>query len=161
MLANHYFLGYLSGAVLLMFFFGCGPNYVYEETMDISEDGWSWGDTLNYTFSIPDTNTIYDLHLIVDHKDYFPSQNTYVKLKLAFPNGQRTDEQVSLQLANGLGTWLGHCRGEDCTLDIPIQEGAFFNQAGTYVLTVEQFSRTETLEGIIAMTFALEEKAVK
>ncbi|MEM6398445.1 MAG: gliding motility lipoprotein GldH [Bacteroidota bacterium] len=135
----------------------CGPSYVYEEKHEFEEQTWAWKDTIDYTFEVPDTSTIYDLHLIVDHKDYFPSQNTYVKLKLAFPDGARTDEQLSLQLADKLGTWLGSCRGEDCTLDIPIQQGAFFNQAGMYTLTVEQYSRTEDLEGISAMTFALEE----
>ncbi|MEM8584750.1 MAG: gliding motility lipoprotein GldH [Bacteroidota bacterium] len=148
---------FMTGLVFaLLLLSSCGPDYIFEETHEISEAGWAWSDTVNYTFEIPDTSTIYNLHLVVDHKDYFPNQNTYVRLKLAFPDGQRTNEQLSLQLADGIGTWLANCRGEDCSLDIPIQEGAFFDQAGTYTLTLEQFSRTEVLEGISALTFAIE-----
>ena len=142
---------------LLLALTACGPGYVYEKTRPIAETGWTYSDSLTYDFEIADTSTIYDLHLIVDHKDNFPSQNTYIRLKLRFPNGQRTDEQVSLQMADEFGLWLGNCSGEDCSLDIPIQTGAYFSQAGQYQLTVEQFSREENLSGITAITFALAE----
>ncbi|MEM7572003.1 MAG: gliding motility lipoprotein GldH [Bacteroidota bacterium] len=148
----------LMAALFLLTLTACGPSYIFEETKPIAEDGWSYNDTLNFNFEIVDTSTIYDLHLILDHKDDFASQNTYVRLKLRFPDGKRTDEQLSLQMADAFGVWLGDCRGENCSLDIPIQTGAYFSQSGNYQLTVEQFSRAELLYGITALTFALEER---
>lgn len=148
----------LLAALFLLSLTACGPSYIFEETKVIAENGWSYTDSLNFDFEIADTSTIYDLHLILDHKDDFASQNTYIRLKLRFPDGKRTDEQLSLQMADEFGVWLGDCRGENCSLDIPIQTGAYFSQSGSYQLTVEQFSREELLPGITALTFALEER---
>jgi gliding motility-associated lipoprotein GldH len=134
----------------------CGPDYAYEQTLEIPESGWSYQDSLSATFEIPDTSTIYNLHLLVEHTTYFPFQNFYVEVSTQFPSGERLTEQVSLELAAQGGIWLGDCRGEVCTLDIPIQEGAYFNQAGTYQLSIHQYSRRDPLPEIKAIRFALE-----
>ena len=149
-------LTYLLPFLVLLGFSACGPNYVYEQTLEIPEDGWSYQDSLLATFEIQDTNTIYNLHLIVAHTTYFSYQNFYVQVSTQFPNGEHLTEQVSLELAAKGGIWLGDCSGEICTLDIPIQEGAYFNQAGTYQLSIHQYSRRDPLPEIKSIRFALE-----
>jgi gliding motility-associated lipoprotein GldH len=134
----------------------CGPNYVYEQELIVPEAGWGYSDSLVAKFEVPDTNTIYNLHLLIEHTTYFSYQNFYVLVHTQFPDGQRLTEQLSLELAGKGGVWLGNCRGELCTLDIPIQEGAYFNQAGNYQVTVEQYSRRNPLPEIKSIRFALE-----
>ena len=147
---------YLFLFVALLGFSACGPDYAYEQTLEIPETGWSYNDSLLATFEIPDTSTIYNLHLLVAHTTYFPYQNFYVTVTTKFPGGEQLTEQVSLELAAQGGIWLGDCSGEVCTLDIPIQEGAYFNQTGTYQLSVHQYSRRDPLPEIKAIRFALE-----
>ncbi|WP_367392567.1 gliding motility lipoprotein GldH [Lewinella sp. LCG006] len=149
-------LTYLLPFLALLGFSACGPNYVYQQTLEIPEDGWSYQDSLLATFEIQDTNTIYNLHLIVAHTTYFSYQNFYAQVSTQFPNGEQLTEQVSLELAAKGGIWLGDCSGEICTLDIPIQEGAYFNQAGTYQLSIHQYSRRDPLPEIKSILFALE-----
>ena len=149
-------LTYLLPFLALLGFSACGPNYVYEQTLEIPEEGWSYEDRLLATFEIPDTSTIYNLHLLVEHTTAFPYQNFYVQVSTQFPNGEQLTEQVSLELAAQGGIWLGDCSGEVCTLDIPIQEGAYFNQAGTYQLSIQQYSRRNPFPEIKNIRFAIE-----
>lgn len=134
----------------------CGPNYLYEQELKIPETGWSYQDSLLATFEIPDTSSIYDLHLFIEHTTNFSYQNFYVQIHTQFPDGQRLMEQVSLELAGKGGVWLGDCNAETCALDIPIQQGAYFDQAGTYRLSVHQYSRRNPLPEIKSIRFALE-----
>ena len=143
--------------LFLVFLTSCGQNYVVEETKEITSSGWTYADSLSYTFTIEDTLQIYDLHLLIEHTTDFPFQNLYVRLKTRFPDGQRTNELVSLELAGAGGNWLGECNNERCILDIPIQQGAYFNEPGQYELTIAQYTRRDTLPGVRAITFALEE----
>lgn len=134
----------------------CGTDYLYEQEIKIPETGWAYQDSLLATFEIPDTSTIYNLHLFLEHGTGFSYQNFYVQIKTQFPDGQQLTEQVSLELAGKGGIWLGDCDNETCTLDIPIQEGAYFDQAGTYQLSVHQYSRRNPLPGVNSIRFALE-----
>lgn len=141
---------------LIGLLWSCGPAYEYEETLDLPETGWSYQDSLLATFHIADTNAIYNLYLELDHLTDFPYQNFYVRLRTDFPDGQQLSEQLSLELAGKGGGWLGDCNSTSCSLQIPIQQGAYFNQSGNYQLTVEQFSRRNPLPGIQSVHFMLE-----
>lgn len=134
----------------------CGPDYVCEEKMEPLDSKWAYQDSLQAEFSIVDTNAIYNLHLVLEYGTNFSYQNFYVRIHTLFPNGQKLTEHLSLELSAKGGVWLGDCNSEVCTLDIPIQEGAYFNQAGDYKLTIEQFSRKEFLPAIHSVMFRLE-----
>lgn len=143
--------------VLLLFLTACGPSYLYQETRDLPDVGWTYADSLSFDFTIDDTLSIYNLNVTVDHGTDYPYQNLYVRLHTRFPDGQRLTEQVSLELAGKAGNWLGDCDSEDCSLLIPIQTDAYFNQAGNYRLTIQQFMRRDTLAGVEAVTFGVED----
>lgn len=143
-------------AILPFLAFACGSNYSFEERRGIAEASWTYADSLQYDFQINDSLQIYNLHLVVEHTDDFPFENLYVRLHTIFPDGNRLSEVVSLQLSDDVDRWLGSRRGDTYQLDIPIQQGAYFNQVGAYQLVVEQFSRREQLSGVQAITFALE-----
>lgn len=149
-------------ALLLTLLTACGPSYVYEAAHPIaSPEGWAYNEVINFEFPVTDTNQLYDLHLLVDHSVDFGFQNTYVNIKTFFPNGEELEEQVSLQLADKFGQWYGDCNSTKCSLDIPIQQNAFFNAPGNYRIEISQFSRNNPLPGIQQLTFALEEKGRK
>jgi len=142
--------------VLLPVLSACGPDYVYEKNYAIEEAAWAYTDTLQFQFEVEDTNTIYNLWLEVDHSTTFGNQNLYTQIHTQFPSGQRITELLSLELANQAGNWFGDCSGESCALRIPIQQGAYFDQAGRYHITLEQYMRRNPVEGIEAIAFRLE-----
>lgn len=142
---------------LLFFLASCGPDYAYDTRKEFADTGWTNQDSLLAQFTIEDSLTIYNLHLQLEHDETFPYQNFYVQVHTQFPDGQRLSELVSLELANKGGVWLGECGSDRCELNIPIQQGAYFDQTGDYQLTIEQYSRRDPLPGILAIGFALEE----
>ncbi|NUQ26439.1 MAG: gliding motility lipoprotein GldH [Saprospiraceae bacterium] len=126
----------------------CGPNYVIKESRDIAETGWAYKDTLDFAFEIADTTQLYDLEIVVEHTTNFPYQNMYTLISTRFPSGRRLQKQLSLELADKAGVWAGDCGSKDCTITIPIQQGAYFNEAGPYLITLEQFMRVNPLSGV-------------
>lgn len=147
---------YLPAFLLLLVLPSCGPNYVYEENLDVDPSGWAYDDARTFQFSVTDTQQLYNLYLRFSHRPDFFSQNVYVNITTTFPGGEQVEEALSLQLANKFGQWFGDCSSESCTLEIPLQTEAFFNQLGPYSVAVEQWSREDPLMGVEAIGFALE-----
>ena len=134
-----------------LFLASCQPRPVLDEKREFAGQGWSHSDTLDFNVSIPDTTGHYDLFLNMEHSVEFPNQNFYIRIYTRFPDGKRLDKLVSLELADKSGAWFGRCNSNTCRLRIPIQENAYFNQAGDYLFTLEQYSRMDTLPGLSYM----------
>jgi len=151
----------LSFFVLTLFFAihltSCGPNYLYQQSYPIASETWTYSDTLNFDFPIQDTITRYNLLAEVIHSPDFPTQNMYILISTRFPDGKRLQMPLSLEMADKLGQWYGDCSSEKCTLQIPLQTNAFFNQMGDYQITMQQYTRTESLEGIMNVGFMVQE----
>jgi gliding motility-associated lipoprotein GldH len=147
---------FCSALLLMLLLTACGPEYIYEQTNQSPEAGWEYAGAENFEFNIEDTSQLYALHLIVEHDPMFFVQNFYVRLTTTFPDGSDLQEDLSLQLADKYGRWFGDCKAENCRLDIPIQPIAFFEQAGTYRVSIAQHTRANPLLGINAVGFAVE-----
>lgn len=145
---------YLFFAALLALA-ACGPSYVFEETHDIPDYGWTYKDTVQYAFEVKDTSILYDLTLRIKHSPEFGNQNIYTRIYTGFPSGKRISKILSLELADKNGIWAGDCGSKSCTLDIPIQTKVYFNQVGTYTLSLEQFMRQDSVQGIQSMSLKL------
>lgn len=146
--------------LVIVFFFSCGKSYLYEKEISIKNAAWTDNDTLNFSFNIPDTSKIYNILLDVEHSPEYAFQNMYVEIYTAFPSGDRIKEMVSLELANRAGAWYGDCGSSSCTLEIPIQEGAFFNQMGDYKITIKQFMRKNPLVGVQRIGLKIEDTKI-
>lgn len=142
---------------IFLFIWSCGPNIVTSESQSFGESGWPYQDTLHVKLDIQDTSKIYNLFLDIQHSIEFSYQNFYVNIYTSFPDGQRIKELVSLELMDEQSIWLGDCNTNSCTLRIPIQQGAFFNQLGPHQITIEQYSRQNPLPGIEQVAFLLED----
>lgn len=142
-------------ALAVLAFSACGPDYLVKESREIDASGWAYKDTIDFAFEIADTTQLYDLEIAVAHDADFPYQNMYTLISTRFPSGQRLQKQLSLELADKAGVWAGDCSRKSCTLKIPIQQGAYFNEAGAYLITLEQFMRVDPLPGIKRITLQI------
>lgn len=136
---------------------GCGSDYMYEKSYPIDSSNWTYADRLDFTFDIEDSLSIYNLWLEVEHSVDYDYQNLYTRIHTRFPSGQELTEALSLELADKIGRWYGDCNSRNCSLKIPIQQGAFFDQLGTYQITVEQFMRKDPINGIRTISFMVEQ----
>ncbi len=132
-------------------------NIIYEKSLEIGDQRWTYADSLSFTFPIKDTTKIYNIYLDIQHDKSYSFQNIYLLLHTRFPSGKRIDNRINIDLAEPTGKWNGDCSGNSCNLEIPIQEGAYFNETGDYTLTVEQYLRQDTLSGVREIKVLLED----
>lgn len=150
---------------ILLFFLlslaACGPKYAINKKYDITGGTWTYADSIRFAFDIADTLSLYDLSLGVKHSTSFGYQNLYARISTQFPDGTRLSKPLSLELADKAGIWQGDCNSKTCTIEIPIQEGAYFNQPGKYVITIEQFMRDSVVNGVQSVTLKVAETTKK
>jgi len=147
-----------AGSFLSIFLLiSCGPNYIFEKSFEINNEGWAYADTLNFEVEITDTLEIYNLYLDIEHATDYAKQNIYVLIYTQFPSGQRIEERVAIDFADKTGKWYGECNDAKCDLRVNIQKGAFFNLAGKHIFTVEQFMRIDPLPGIHNVALRIED----
>ncbi len=132
----------------------CGPELIYEQEHPMPGQ-WTYADSVVFVYDIVDTDKAYDLYLEVAHTDVFATQNLYTRFVTTYPNGLRESEEVSLELSDKFGQWLGDCSGEICVLTIPLQQGAKYPEAGQYGLTIHQFSRQDSLRALNGMDLSI------
>ncbi len=132
----------------------CGPELVYEHDHPMPGQ-WTYVDSVEFSYEIQDIDKGYDLFLEVAHTDVFPTQNLYTRFVTSYPNGLRQSEEVSLELADRFGQWLGDCSGEACLLKIPLQQGTKYPEAGAYGLTIHQYGRQDSLQALNGLSLEI------
>ena len=145
---------------IITLFASCGPDYIYSENIKIPNQEWQYDNLLNFTFDIQDTNRIYNLSLDITHSTDFPYQNIYTQIHTSFPSGEKIEERMPVNLADKSGKWYGQCSHDWCTLELKIQENAFFNALGNHTISIEQYMRVNPLPGIQSMTLKIEDTGV-
>lgn len=137
-------------SILLLNLSSCGPNVIFDQKESIS-DPWPYDDIKKFDFEITDNAKTYDLILILTHSDVFSYENIYLNATTIFPDGSKTTNPVSLQLADKNGGWIGDCTGDNCSIPIEMSSASYFKSNGKYSIILEQYSRKDSLEGISAI----------
>ncbi len=145
----------------ILTFFGCKEDFYFESNKTITSGEWNHQDSLDFTFSIADTSTIYNLYLDINHSTEYPFQNIYLQVATLFPSGKRIKERLPIDFADKTGRWYGNCDSEWCNLRVNLQQGAFFNAIGNHTITLEQFMRVDPLPGIRELSIKLEDTGRK
>ena len=147
--------------VLILFLASCGPSYLFEEEKTIVNGQWAYRETLDFKFSVADTTALYNLYVNFAYADSFPNQNVYVKFHTRFPDGKRLSKPLSFDFFDPMGNASGKCSGGDCSTQIAIQQNAFFQKAGDYIITLEQFGRVDPLPGMKTVGLSVEKAGKK
>jgi gliding motility-associated lipoprotein GldH len=153
---------YLFFAIsLTCLFASCGPDDFFQASQTLPKEGWMYRDTVNFSFKIEDTTSVYRILVDLKYLDTFPNQNLYLKLHTQFPDGKRLSKPYSFDLFNAQGVSNGTCSGHRCLLETTLQENAYFDQQGTYILTFEQFMRHDSIPAITSIGMRLQKTEQK
>lgn len=147
--------------LLTISFASCEQKILFQEEKTIPGGIWTYRDTLNFTFSVTDTSELYNMYVEFAHADVFPNQNIYLKLRTLFPDGKRLGKTRSFDLFDSQGASTGKCSGGDCHVRSVLQDNAYFNTPGEYVITLEQFMRRDSIEGIQSIGLVIEKAGKK
>jgi gliding motility-associated lipoprotein GldH len=147
--------------VLSAVFVSCGPNVIYQKEYSLKGDSWTYNDTLNFDFSIVDTTKLYNIWFDIQHKEDFPFQNIYLNIYTLLTQENRTKQQLSIELCDPAGKWFGKKSDKKVNYQLKIQENAFFDKIGKYQITLEQFMRKDSIQGIQKIGIRIEETDTK
>jgi gliding motility-associated lipoprotein GldH len=164
MLASHYLCAHMYNVKYFVIallggsigFFGCGPDYVYQSEKKIEHAVWTYRDSAVFEFDVQDTSKLYNLYLNLAAQPSFATENLYVRLHTAFPDGKRLALAKSFDVFDKQGKVMGSKSGGAHVQHIMLQEHTFFNQMGKYRIVVEQFMRQDSLPGIEAIGLDVE-----
>jgi gliding motility-associated lipoprotein GldH len=144
-----------------MLFGSCGKSHLCDKKYDLPQQTWAYQDTLNFGFEVQDTMILYDMVLNIQHRSEYAYRNIYTKIYTQFPDNQRIQQVLSLEVSEPSGKSVGKCSGGNCVVEVVLQPDAFFNKAGKYQLTLAQFMRTDSLKGIESIAFRVTDTGKK
>jgi gliding motility-associated lipoprotein GldH len=144
---------------LSLFLTGCGDGKVYQEYTDFDNRYWLVSDTARFQFTIDDTTSSYNIYCNIRNSTQYPYSRIFLNFSLADSSGNTFhkallndflfDPKTGAPLGEtGLGDLYDH--------QLPVLKNHRFNGPGPFVASLEQFMRTDTLEGILSIGIGIE-----
>ena len=146
---------YLVAILWISVLVSCGPTPTFSERIEVNPEGWPVAEPISFTAAIPDSTTVYNLNLIVDHSIEYRYENIYLKIKTIFPDRPEKEEQLNIDLATNIGKWVGKCSGDNCKTKVYLLENFKFPSPGDYTFQLQQYTRNEELKGINSLQMEL------
>lgn len=145
---------------LVAFLYSCDPNRLYEENKDLEQTHWLQQDTLTFEFRIRDLGKRYNLLCNVRNTSDYPYARLFIQYTLKDSAGTELKRDLtSLFLFDAkTGKPFGNSGiGDVFDHSIPLLNDHQFLFTGKYTLELEQRMRLDTLGGICAVGYRLEE----
>lgn len=141
---------------MLIITMGACQHFFFDEKKLLENAVWPYDRILEFEFQIDDSSKVYNIYLEAVHSNEYPNQNVYSKVTVTFPDGKTREQQVSFELADSKGEWLGNCSGKTCSRRMHFMPNAVFDETGKYKMKFEQYTRSEKVEGIHSLRLIIE-----
>jgi gliding motility-associated lipoprotein GldH len=147
-----------------LFITACDESRYYEKNAVFGERYWLASEKPEFEFEISDSTKTYNLMLMVRNESDYPYANLYYSWLLLDANGKELSKKLVSEFlfdqktgrplgSSGLGAIYDH--------RFPILSGYTFPRSGKYILRYEQFMRTDTLKGILAVGIRIEQPSAQ
>jgi|APTNR8051073442_1049403.scaffolds.fasta_scaffold00018_65 gliding motility-associated lipoprotein GldH len=142
----------------------CDDSRVYEQNYDFSERYWLMAEKPSFDFTIQDTTLHYNLFCNIRNSVAYPYSRIFIRYSLqdSSKNELKNEMITSFLFDEKTGKPFGSSGLGDIYDQQPELLRDFkFNTPGTYSITFEQFMRTDTLQGVLAVGVRVETSAEK
>ena len=127
---------------------GCTNIDLYEKDLAIPGFKWKSGFKPEFTFTIKDTSTPYQLFLVLRHTEKYNYNNIWINLYSQPPGDTLHKAPFELSLATK-EKWLGTGMDDIYEHRIQIQQQTKFKKPGTYSFMLEQIMREDPLKHVL------------
>ena len=129
----------------------------FEKTVQIPSREWFYNNTPAFTFNISDTNSSYNLYVVLRHTDAYNYNNIWLRLNTQFPGDSTHSQNINLNLANDAKGWEGTGMDDIFEVRKNISRGPVpFNKAGNYTFSLSQIMRENPLRNILSVGVRVE-----
>ncbi len=149
----------LAPVFVVVLLFSCDDERVFEKNADFHARFWDVNEKPVFDFSIDDSLQRYSLYCNVRNSLDYPYARIFVTWTLRDSVGTVLERNLMQHMlfdektgepfgGSGLGDIYDH--------RIPLKRGYTFPHTGTFSLSFEQYMRTDTLAGVLAVGMRLE-----
>ena len=149
----------LSLVGIALIFSACDSNRIYETNKDFSDRTWKITDTAQFQFDIKDLGPKYNILYTVRNSLDYPYSRLFVTYHLQDSTGKELEKKLisgylfEEKTGRPMGTsGLGDIYDHRFSLISDYE----FRKPGKYKVTLQQYMRTDTLEGVLAVGVRVE-----
>lgn len=146
---------YISFICISLFFNSCGNTVFYTDAKNITNEIWTWDNTLKYEFELGEEQLKNKLFIDLKHSTNYAFRNIYFFSHLELPNGNVIEDTLQYYIAEKDGKWIGNSIGN--TKDISLHYPILLNQKGKYKFSLSQAMRIDSLIGIKKVALTIED----
>lgn len=150
---------FLYSAIIMLVLFGCDDSRVYEVNQDFDDQYWLVQEKPVFEFTIENEKEPYNIYCNLRNSVSYPysriflnytlTDSTGVVLKKELINSFLFDKKTGQpQGVSGLGDIYDH--------QLNLLKNFSFEKPGKYSVQFEQFMRTDTLKGVLALGLRVE-----
>lgn len=140
----------------------CDSNRLHEKNYDFEDQAWLSSDQPAFDFDVTDTVKAYNLYCNIRNSIDYPYSRIFINYSLQDSTGASLSKNMisAFLFEEKTGKPLGSSGlGDVYDQQVLILKNLQFKKTGRYRLKYEQFMRTDTLKGILAVGFRLESAA--
>lgn len=142
---------------IALVFASCAKIDLYEKQVKIPSQQWSDNYVPSFTFTITDTNSLYNLFIVLRHTDSYNYNNIWVRLGSKVPGDSLQYQNINLQLATDASGWEGIGTDDIFEVRKNITPGPVaFKKPGDYTFTISQIMRENPLKNILNVGLRIE-----
>jgi gliding motility-associated lipoprotein GldH len=148
--------------LLITLIWSCDSDRLYEKNHDFENRAWLSNDNPVFTFEVSDTIKTYNLYCNIRNSVEYPYSRIFINYSLQDSSGASVSKNMisAFLFEEKTGKPIGRSGlGDMYDQQVPILKNYQFKTPGTYSLKFEQFMRTDTLSGVLAVGFRLEATA--
>lgn len=145
--------------LLVLLVSGCDSDRLYEKNQDFDDRAWLVSSQPVFDFEITDTVKTYDLYCNIRNSVKYPYSRIFINYSLQDSVGGSISKNLisAFLFEEKTGKPIGSSGlGDVFDQQIPVLKKYRFTKPGKYSMKFEQFMRTDTLTGILAVGFRLE-----
>ncbi|MBL7701676.1 MAG: gliding motility lipoprotein GldH [Ferruginibacter sp.] len=146
----------IAGAAV---FQSCTNIDIFEKNLVIPKYEWKQGVVAKGDFIISDTNTAYNIYLVLRHTDAYKYNNIWLNIGLQPPGDSMSTQKVNLVLGDDANGWEG--TGMNDIWEVrKLLNGAprRFKQGGKYSFTISQIMRDNPLQHVMSAGLRIEKQ---
>ena len=150
---------FVAIAVVVVAMAACDTTRVYEEIVDFDKRQWLASDIEAFEFVVPDTQNHYNIYADIRNAVSYPYARLFFTYELTDSVGSSLHRELKSEYLfdaktgkpfgkSGIGDLYDH--------RFPLLSNHQFNYAGKHRITLEQFMRVDTLQGVLAVGIRVE-----
>ncbi len=147
---------FLTTLICILFLNACEQSRVFDKNIAIGNNGWAYGQPLQFEVSVIDTTESYNMFINIRHTDEYPYNNLWINLTTILPDSSIVSSKVNVELSMPDGKWTGNCVDGICYNAVLIQKNFRMPQKGKYTFILDQDMRMNPVPGLLDVGIRVE-----